>query len=181
MDKIFFLSAVLLSTFIIQFSISSSISLSYFNLAVLMRKCLGKHSCMRSQFSIAILNGTCSLLAPIFLCGDVPSVLQLNYKHIFAASFCKFQILVQNSELCLCALIECLQHLAISLDRDRTNRKYLIKEKSKIAIRKLFEICKKYLLSVLWLLVLPPELSKFLNNYQVRVNAEVPNTYKFTQ
>ena len=33
-------------------------SLSYFILAVLMRKCLGKHSCMSSPFPIAILNAT---------------------------------------------------------------------------------------------------------------------------
>ena len=38
---------------------SSSVSLSYFVLAVPMRECLGKHSCMSSQFPIAILNGTC--------------------------------------------------------------------------------------------------------------------------
>ena len=32
--------------------------LSYFNLAVPMRECLGKHSCLTSQFPMAILNGT---------------------------------------------------------------------------------------------------------------------------
>ena len=37
---------------------SSSVSLSYFILAVPMRECLGKHSCMSSPFPIAILNGT---------------------------------------------------------------------------------------------------------------------------
>ena len=36
----------------------SSVSFSYFILAVPMRKCLGKHSCMSSPFPIAILNGT---------------------------------------------------------------------------------------------------------------------------
>ena len=36
----------------------SSVSLSYFILAVPMRGCLGKHSCMSSPFPIAILNGT---------------------------------------------------------------------------------------------------------------------------
>ena len=36
---------------------SSSVSLSHFILAVPMRECLGKHSCMSSQFSMAILNG----------------------------------------------------------------------------------------------------------------------------
>ena len=44
--RLFFLSAVLLSTFILLFLLSNSVSLSYFNLAVPMRKCLGKHSCM---------------------------------------------------------------------------------------------------------------------------------------
>ena len=33
----------------------------------------GNHSCMSSQFSIAILNGTCSLRAPMLFCGDVPA------------------------------------------------------------------------------------------------------------
>ena len=32
-----------------------------------------------SHFSIAILNGTCSLRASILLCGDVPAIKQLNY------------------------------------------------------------------------------------------------------
>ena len=37
---------------------SSSVSLSYFFLAVPMRECLGKYMCMNSTFPIAILNGT---------------------------------------------------------------------------------------------------------------------------
>ena len=36
---------------------SSSASLFYFILAVPMRDCFGKHSCISSPFSIAILNG----------------------------------------------------------------------------------------------------------------------------
>ena len=36
----------------------SSVFLPYFILAVPMCRCLGKHSCMSSQFPIAILNGT---------------------------------------------------------------------------------------------------------------------------
>ena len=42
---------------------SSPVSLSYFILAFSMRECLGKHSCMSSQFPIAILNGTSSFLS----------------------------------------------------------------------------------------------------------------------
>ena len=42
--------------------LSSSLSLSYFSLAVPMRKCLGKHSCMSSSFPIVILNDTSSFL-----------------------------------------------------------------------------------------------------------------------
>ena len=49
-DLIFFVSAVLLSTFILLFLPYSSVSLSYLNLAVPMRKCLGKHSCMSPHF-----------------------------------------------------------------------------------------------------------------------------------
>ena len=37
---------------------TSSVSLSYFVLAVPMRDCLGKHSCMSSPCPIATLNGT---------------------------------------------------------------------------------------------------------------------------
>ena len=75
-DLFLLVSAVFLSTFILLFLLSSSVSLSYFNLAVPMRKCLGKHSCMSSPFSIVMLslNGTCSLLAPILFCGDVPAL-----------------------------------------------------------------------------------------------------------
>ena len=36
----------------------SFVSLSYFILAVPMRECLGKYSCMSSRFNIAILNST---------------------------------------------------------------------------------------------------------------------------
>ena len=46
-------------------SSSSSVSLSYFYLAVPLRKCSGEHSCMSSQFSLAILNGSCSLPSTI--------------------------------------------------------------------------------------------------------------------
>ena len=38
---------------------SSFVALSYFILAVPMRNCLGKHSCMSYTFPIVILNGTC--------------------------------------------------------------------------------------------------------------------------
>ena len=69
-----FVSAVLLSTFILLFLLSSSVSLSNFYLAVPMHGCLGKHSCMSSPFPIAILNGTCSLWALILLCGDAPAI-----------------------------------------------------------------------------------------------------------
>ena len=42
---------------------SVCLRLSHFILAVPMRECLGKHSCMSSQFPIAILNGTSSFLS----------------------------------------------------------------------------------------------------------------------
>ena len=44
------------------FLLSSSVSLSYFIIAVPMRECLGKHTCMSSPFPIAILNDTCFFL-----------------------------------------------------------------------------------------------------------------------
>ena len=49
---------LLLSILTPLFLPSSSVSLSYFVLAVPMREWLGKHSCMSSLFPIAILNGT---------------------------------------------------------------------------------------------------------------------------
>ena len=48
-----------LSKLTILFLPSSSVSLSDFILAVPMRECLGKHSCMSSSFPSALLNGTC--------------------------------------------------------------------------------------------------------------------------
>ena len=53
-----FVPALLLSILALLFLPSSSVSLSSFVLAVPMRECLGKHSCMSSPFPIAILNGT---------------------------------------------------------------------------------------------------------------------------
>ena len=55
--------AVLFSILTPLFFASSSVSLSYFILAVPTRECLGKHSCMSSLFPIAILNGTSSFLS----------------------------------------------------------------------------------------------------------------------
>ena len=49
------------SRFILLVLAFSSISLSYFNLAVPMHKCSRGHSCMTNVFFIALLNGTCSL------------------------------------------------------------------------------------------------------------------------
>ena len=53
-----FVPALLLSMLTPLFLPSSSVYLSYFVLAVPMRECLGKHSCMSSPCPIAILNGT---------------------------------------------------------------------------------------------------------------------------
>ena len=55
---LFFVPALRLSTLTPLFLPSSSVSLSYYNLAVATREWLGKHSCMSSSFSIVILNGT---------------------------------------------------------------------------------------------------------------------------
>ena len=58
-----FVPAVLFSKFTPLFVPSSSVSFSYFILAVPMHECLGKHSCLSSPFPIAILNGTSSFLS----------------------------------------------------------------------------------------------------------------------
>ena len=58
---LFFVPALLFSILTPLFlppCLFSSVSLSYYILAVPMRNCLGKHSCMSSPFPIAILNGT---------------------------------------------------------------------------------------------------------------------------
>ena len=53
-----FVPALLLSILTPLFLPSSSVSLSYFALAISMRECLGKHSYMSSPCPIAIPNGT---------------------------------------------------------------------------------------------------------------------------
>ena len=53
----FFVPSLLLSIPTPLF-LPSSVFLFYFILALLMRECLGKHSCMSSKFPVAILNGT---------------------------------------------------------------------------------------------------------------------------
>ena len=53
-----FVPALLLSILTPLFLQSFSVSLSYFILAVPMRECLGKHSCV-SSFATAIPNDTC--------------------------------------------------------------------------------------------------------------------------
>ena len=67
-------------------SFSSSYFLPLFQCLILIllfsrASVLGKHSCVSSPFSLAILNGTSSLRAPILSCGDVPAIKQLNYTH----------------------------------------------------------------------------------------------------
>ena len=54
-----FVLALLLSILTTPLLPTSSVPLSYFILAVSIRKCLGKHSFMGSPFPIAILYGTC--------------------------------------------------------------------------------------------------------------------------
>ena len=68
-----FVSAVLF-----PYSRLSSVPLSYFILAVPMRECLGKHSCMSSPFPIAILNGTSSFLS---LVQENINILFEEYEH----------------------------------------------------------------------------------------------------
>ena len=57
----FFLARLLLSILTPLFLPSLSVFSSYFILAIPMRQCLGKHSCMSSPFPIAILKGTVNL------------------------------------------------------------------------------------------------------------------------
>ena len=68
-----FVPPVLFSILTPLFCVSSSVSLSYFILAVPMRKCLGKHSCTSSSFPIAILNGASSFLSVVQENINIPS------------------------------------------------------------------------------------------------------------
>ena len=56
--KSYFVSSLRISILTPLCLLSSSATLSYFIHVVLMRECLGKHSCMSSPFPIATLNGT---------------------------------------------------------------------------------------------------------------------------
>ena len=79
-DFFFFMSAVLLSTIILLFLLSSAVSLSYFNLSVSMRECLGKYSCM-SSFHISYSHTEWNLLSSgtnTLFCGDEPAIKQLT-------------------------------------------------------------------------------------------------------
>ena len=68
---LYIMPALLLSILTPLFLLSSSVSLSYFVLAVPMRECLGKHSCMSSLCPIAILNGTF-----LFSLGEIVSLVR---------------------------------------------------------------------------------------------------------
>ena len=61
-ELLLFVPGVLFSILTPLFCVSSSVSLSYFILAVPMRECVGKYS-LSSPFPIAILNGTSSFLS----------------------------------------------------------------------------------------------------------------------
>ena len=65
---LFFMLALLLSILMILFLPSLSVSLSYFILAVPMRECLGKHSCMSSPCPRSIMNGTFLFLRGKIVC-----------------------------------------------------------------------------------------------------------------
>ena len=99
---LFFVSAVLFSTFIL-FLPSSSVLLSYFYLAAPMHKCLGKHSCMSSPFSISHTEWKWNLLSSgtntysWLLYGDVPAIKQLNYKQTNSLTTNKLTQLQTNS------------------------------------------------------------------------------------
>ena len=63
-----FVPALLLAILTPLFLPSSSVSLSYFVRAFLMRECSGKHSRMSSPFPIAMLNGTFFFRKWIYKC-----------------------------------------------------------------------------------------------------------------
>ena len=74
-----FMFAGLLSSIILLFLLSSAVSLSYFNFAVPIRKCLGT---LVHEFPIFYSHTEWNLLSSgtILFCSDVPAIKQLNYK-----------------------------------------------------------------------------------------------------
>ena len=104
-----FVPSLLFSILTPLFCPSSSVPLSYFSLAVPMRECLEKHSCISSQFPIAILNCTSSFLSLVqeninmpadTIIGFVPEVavknnlIKKNYRHCLwlAVVDCNWQL-----------------------------------------------------------------------------------------
>ena len=63
-------------------------SSSYFILAVPMRECLGKHSCMSSPCPIAILNGTFHFLRGAIVCNFGQSFVYENQIKLNSSPFC---------------------------------------------------------------------------------------------
>ena len=64
-----------------------------FILAVPMRECLGKHSCMSSLFPIAILNGTSSFLSLVQENINMPSIFFTHFTgHVFILFYPYFSI-----------------------------------------------------------------------------------------
>ena len=68
-DFFLFVPALLLSILLPLF-LSSSVSLPYCILAVLICECFEKHSCMSTTFPIAIRNGTCFFLIGATTCAQ---------------------------------------------------------------------------------------------------------------
>ena len=82
----FFVSTLLLYIFTLLFLPSSSVYLSYFIIGVPMHECLGKHSCMRSTFPIAVLNGPC--FTEIVLALAEASTIKISTLIIITAIIC---------------------------------------------------------------------------------------------
>ena len=86
---------------------SSSVSLSYFVLAVPMRECLGKHSCMSSPFPTAILNGTCFFLTVQLQVLNVYSERKTRnncavVNHAFKLNITSFHIISSSAAVLFC-------------------------------------------------------------------------------
>ena len=103
-------------------SFSSSYFLPLFHCLIsfcrsLVQVFLGKYSCMSSPFSIAILNGTWFLQAPILFCGNVPAVKPQMYKQTikyYNANSVIYYTIMQTE------LLENMKRLVAPLWRDRT-------------------------------------------------------------
>ena len=99
-----FVPSVLFSVYSLLFLLSSSVSLSYFILAVPMRKCMGKHSCLSSPlfFSLCVSNEnweqssvTCICISHVSI-SIFPDATLLEIIHVERVDLITFSLIIRS-------------------------------------------------------------------------------------